>query len=134
MAPITARGLKTLKPVRAVRTSRKALTTVAAIGDPASITISACTAGSLFLGRFAFLDLQRDRVAKQGLPVQNGVTHLEAGDKRSVEFEGLFATNDPAGFNLVDLLMWGSVGHAVGFLVLAVGSFKAASGYDFSMY
>ena len=31
-------------------------------------------------------------------------------------------TNDPAGFNVVDLLAWGSLGHALGFLLLACQS------------
>ena len=98
------------------------VTTKAAFGDPTSITISACNAGALILGRFVFLDFQRKRIDAQGMPVQNGVTHLDAGDSRAQEFAGLFATNDPAGFNLVDVLMWGSVGHAVGFLALALNS------------
>jgi photosystem I subunit V len=31
-------------------------------------------------------------------------------------------TGDPAGFNLVDVLAWGSLGHAVGFAALALKS------------
>jgi photosystem I subunit V len=31
-------------------------------------------------------------------------------------------TNDPDGFNLVDLLAWGALGHALGFAILAATS------------
>ena len=43
------------------------------------------TAVSLALGRFVFLDFQRDNAARQGMPVQNGVTHEEAGDRLAGE-------------------------------------------------
>ena len=38
--------------------------------------------------------------------------------------EATFATqsNDPAGFSLVDLMAYGSLGHALGFLLLATSS------------
>ncbi|CAN0852294.1 Photosystem I reaction center subunit V, chloroplastic, partial [Linum grandiflorum] len=36
---------------------------------------------SLFLGRFVFFNFQRENIAKQGLPVQNGKTHFEAGER-----------------------------------------------------
>ena len=36
----------------------------------------------------------------------------------------MFATNDPAGFTIVDLLMWGSIGHAIGYVALATQSFN----------
>lgn len=35
----------------------------------------------------------------------------------------MFATGDPAGFTIVDVLMWGSIGHAVGYAALASQSF-----------
>ena len=33
-------------------------------------------------------------------------------------------SRDPAGFTIVDLLMWGSIGHAVGYVALATQSFN----------
>ena len=44
-------------------------------------------------------------------------------DARAEEAASVFATNDPAGFTIVDLLMWGSVGHAIGYSALASQSF-----------
>lgn len=38
-------------------------------------------------------------------------------------------TNDPAGFNIVDVLAWGSLGHAVGYFLLAANSLYGA-GFD----
>ena len=91
-----------------------------------SLVISLCTGASLFLGRFVFLSFQRDNVARQGLPEQNGMTHFEAGDTRAREYVALLKTNDPAGFNIVDVLAWGSIGHIVAYFVLATSS----NGYD----
>ena len=87
-----------------------------------SPVIIASTASLLFLGRFVFLPFQRDNVARQGLPVQNGVTHAQAGDDRAIQVEGMLKTNDPSGFNIVDVLAWGSLGHAIGYAILAIGS------------
>jgi photosystem I reaction center subunit V len=74
---------------------------------------SAATAGSLALGRFVFLPFQRDNVKRQGLGKQNGVTHPEAGDKFAQEASFALNTNDPAGFNLIDVFAWGAVCAAV---------------------
>lgn len=49
-------------------------------------------------------------------------THFEAGDNLSEEVPFFTATGDPAGFNIVDLLAWGSLGHATGFALLAAAS------------
>ena len=38
---------------------------------------------------------------------------------RAKEASFITTTKDPAGFTLVDLLAWGSIGHALGFLALA---------------
>ncbi|XP_058113067.1 photosystem I reaction center subunit V, chloroplastic-like [Magnolia sinica] len=108
-------------------TSRRS---IAKIGSPraelnASLVISLSTAVSLFLGRFVFLNFQRENVAKQ-VPGQNGVTHFEAGDTRAKEYVGLLKSNDPAGFNIVDVLAWGSIGHIVAYYILATSS----NGYD----
>ena len=90
-----------------------------------SLVISLSTGVSLFLGRFVFFNFQRENVAKQ-VPEQNGKTHFEAGDERAKEFAALLKSNDPVGFNLVDLLAWGSLGHIVAYYILATSS----NGYD----
>ncbi|XP_057983754.1 photosystem I reaction center subunit V, chloroplastic [Malania oleifera] len=87
-----------------------------------SVVISLSTGVSLFLGRFVFFKFQRENVAKQGLPVQNGVTHFEAGDTRAKEYVSLLKSNDPVGFNIVDLLAWGSLGHIAAYYILATSS------------
>ena len=38
-------------------------------------------------------------------------------------------TNDPAGFNAIDTLAWGAIGHALGYFALATNSLSAA-GFD----
>ena len=70
---------------------------------------AAATAASLALGRFVFLPFQRDNAKRQGLGKQNGVTHPEAGDKFAQEASFALNTNDPAGFNLIDVFAWGAV-------------------------
>lgn len=67
----------------------------------------------------SFLYLQ---VASAGLPEQNGQTHLAAGDRLAEEASFLMTTNDPAGFNLIDVMAWGALGHALGFAVLAANT------------
>ncbi|CAN1125258.1 Photosystem I reaction center subunit V, chloroplastic [Linum perenne] len=91
-----------------------------------SLVISLSTGLSLFLGRFVFFNFQRENVAKQGLPEQNGKTHFEAGDSRAKEYVSLLKSNDPVGFNIVDVLAWGSIGHIVAYYILATTS----NGYD----
>ncbi|KAJ0046561.1 photosystem I reaction center subunit V, chloroplastic-like [Pistacia vera] len=91
-----------------------------------SLVISLSTGLSLFLGRFVFFNFQRENVAKQGLPEQNGVSHFEAGDTRAKEYVSLLKSNDPVGFNIVDVLAWGSIGHIVAYYILATSS----NGYD----
>ena len=90
-----------------------------------SLVISLSTGVSLFLGRFVFFNFQRENVAKQ-VPAQNGKTHFDAGDERAKEFAALLKSNDPVGFNLVDVLAWGSLGHIVAYYILATSS----NGYD----
>ena len=87
------------------------------------LTISGCNALALALGRFVFLPAIRDKTSAQGPGVQNGESHFAAGDSRAEEAASVFATNDPTGFTIVDLLMWGSVGHALGYSALASQSF-----------
>ncbi len=90
-----------------------------------SVVISLSTGLSLFLGRFVFFNFQRENVAKQ-VPGQNGLTHFEAGDTRAKEYVSLLKSNDPVGFNIVDVLAWGSIGHIVAYYILATSS----NGYD----
>ncbi|XWS09565.1 hypothetical protein CRYUN_Cryun39dG0001100 [Craigia yunnanensis] len=91
----------------------------------APIVISLSTGLTLFLGRFVFFNFQRENVAKQ-VPEQNGLTHFEAGDTRAKEYVSLLKSNDPVGFNIVDVLAWGSIGHIVAYYILATSS----NGYD----
>ncbi|KAG5034670.1 hypothetical protein AAZX31_04G107100 [Glycine max] len=90
-----------------------------------ALVISLSTGLSLFLGRFVFFNFQRENVAKQ-VPEQNGLTHFEAGDTRAKEYVSLLKSNDPVGFNIVDVLAWGSIGHVVAYYILATTS----NGYD----
>lgn len=90
-----------------------------------SLVISLSTGLSLFLGRFVFFNFQRENVAKQ-VPKQNGKSHFEAGDTRAQEVASLLKSNDPVGFNIVDVLAWGSIGHIVAYYILATSS----NGYD----
>ncbi|KAF3622404.1 Photosystem I reaction center subunit V, chloroplastic [Capsicum annuum] len=94
-----------------------------------SIVISLSTGLSLFLGRFVFFNFQRENVAKQ-VPSQNGISHFEAGDVRAKEYVSLLKSNDPVGFNIVDVLAWGSIGHIVAYYILATSS----NGYDPSFF
>ncbi|XP_073300609.1 photosystem I reaction center subunit V, chloroplastic-like [Primulina huaijiensis] len=94
-----------------------------------SIVISLSTGLSLFLGRFVFFSFQRENVAKQ-VPEQNGISHFEAGDERAKEYVSLLKSNDPVGFNIVDVLAWGSLGHIVAYYILATSS----NGYDPSFF
>ena len=109
--------------------------------DP-TLVISVANLASLSLGRFVFLPYQRASVAKAGAPSQNGVSHVKAGDIRAEEAAGVLKTGDPAGFNIIDVAAWGSLGelaegmrgyvsaqlmfscpgHAAGFAALALAS------------
>ncbi|CAL0302555.1 unnamed protein product [Lupinus luteus] len=127
-------GLKPLTSSTKVTSTKKRATrgggvVVKAQLNP-SLVISLSTGLSLFLGRFVFFNFQRENVAKQGLPEQNGLTHFEAGDKRAKEYVSLLKSNDPIGFNLVDVLAWGSIGHIVAYYILATTS----NGYDPSFF
>jgi photosystem I subunit V len=50
------------------------------------------------------------------------MTHLEAGDRLAEEVTFFTSTNDPAGFSLIDVFAWGSLGHAAAFYILATSS------------
>ncbi|XP_010673384.2 photosystem I reaction center subunit V, chloroplastic [Beta vulgaris subsp. vulgaris] len=103
--------------------SRRSMTCRAELSP--SLVISLSTGLSLFLGRFVFFNFQRENMAKQ-VPEQNGLTHFEAGDSRAKEYVSLLKSNDPVGFNIVDVLAWGSIGHIVAYYILAT----ASNGYD----
>ncbi|XP_073010658.1 photosystem I reaction center subunit V, chloroplastic [Typha latifolia] len=123
-------GLRALPKTRSIslapaRTGPKRTGPIRAELNP-SLVISLSTGLSLFLGRFVFFNFQRENVAKQGLPEQNGKTHFEAGDSRAQEYVGILKSNDPVGFNIVDVLAWGSIGHIVAYYILATSS----NGYD----
>merc|ERR1712187_14944 len=81
------------------------------------VIMSLANASMLGIGRFGFLPYQRRKIQEAGLPEQNDEKYFEAGDKLAQE--AAFATKDPAGFNLIDTLAWGSLGHVLGFACLA---------------
>ncbi|DBA86127.1 TPA: hypothetical protein ACH3X1_005642 [Trebouxia sp. C0004] len=105
---------------RTLRASTRSPRQVTRALSDTNLIISGATAVSLALGRFVFLDFQRDNANRQGLPVQNGVPYAEAGDKLSEEASFLKGTNDPAGFNLIDVFAWGAIGHVLGYAALAI--------------
>lgn len=88
--------------------------------DPA-IIVSASTAGFLSLGRFVFLPYQR-REANFDATIPPKTTGTSYFDNLSKPATFTLSTNDPSGFNLIDLFGWGALGHAFGFLVLAISS------------
>ncbi|KAL6844711.1 hypothetical protein ACP4OV_025370 [Aristida adscensionis] len=134
MSPPSVAGLR-LAPsprvsLRAAAAPARVRRSVAARAELSpSLVISLSTGVSLFLGRFVFFNFQRENVAKQ-VPEQNGKTHFDAGDERAKEFAALLKSNDPVGFNLVDVLAWGSLGHIVAYYILATSS----NGYDPSFF
>ncbi|XP_062199641.1 photosystem I reaction center subunit V, chloroplastic [Phragmites australis] len=133
LSPPSVAGLRLAPSPRQARPSfrstpaRRPVAAQAALSP--SLVISLSTGVSLFLGRFVFFNFQRENVAKQ-VPEQNGKTHFEAGDERAKEYAGLLKSNDPVGFNLVDVLAWGSLGHIVAYYILATSS----NGYDPSFF
>ncbi|KAM0854193.1 hypothetical protein ACQ4PT_050580 [Festuca glaucescens] len=130
LSPPSVAGLRLApSPRRAASLRSTASTTRRSVAARAafepSVVISLSTGLSLGLGRFVFFNFQRENVAKQ-VPEQNGKTHFEAGDVRAKEFAGILKSNDPVGFNIVDVLAWGSIGHIVAYYILATTS----NGYD----
>lgn len=112
--------------LRATRSSRSVRAApVRAAVDPAnaSLIISGCNAAMLSLGRFVFLGYSKRSMEKAGAPVQNGMTHFEAGDIRAEEASFITrAGADPAGFTIIDVLAWGSLGHVLGFTALVLAN------------
>ena len=123
LKPLITRLPKTKSSTKVITTTPKRNVVKAELSAPLVISLS--TGLSLFLGRFVFFNFQRENVAKQ-VPEQNGVTHFEAGDTRAKEYVSLLKSNDPVGFNIVDVLAWGSIGHIVAYYILATTS----NGYD----
>ncbi|PNH10631.1 Photosystem I reaction center subunit V, chloroplastic [Tetrabaena socialis] len=105
------------------RPARRALITKAAL-DP-SLVISASTAISLAMGRFVFLPYQRRESNFQASvgPKTDGSTYFDDLQKTST----VFSTNDPAGFNIIDVFGWGALGHVVAFAILAVNSLQGVT-------
>jgi photosystem I subunit V len=93
---------------------------------PSQLSSHTATADSLFLGRFVFFEYQKKSAAKAGLPKQNGMTHLEAGDRLAAESSVVASSGDPAGFTIPLLLAWGAIGHALGYFALATHSLTEA--------
>ncbi|EIE21723.1 hypothetical protein COCSUDRAFT_83512 [Coccomyxa subellipsoidea C-169] len=124
-----------LRPLTALPTARpsarrsRVQTPVRALSDT-NLVIGGATVASLALGRFVFLGFQRDNAKKQGLPQQNGQSNVEAGDRLAEEASFALKTNDPAGFNLVDVMAWGAIGHALGYFILATTSLNNTPGFD----
>merc|ERR1712039_405265 len=87
------------------------------MGDT-QVIMSLANGAALAIGRFGFLPYQRRKIEEAGLPLQNGETYVEAGDKLAEEAE-VFSTKDPAGFTLIDTMAWGSIGHVLGYAALA---------------
>merc|ERR550514_1189142 len=98
-----------------------AQTKVQAISEVNAV-ISTSNFAFLALGRFVFLPYQRRQLAKAGLPRQNDETHAAAGDRLAQEASFVLASNDPEGFTAIDVLAYGTLGHAVGFIILALTS------------
>ncbi|CAN6559150.1 unnamed protein product [Malus baccata var. baccata] len=84
LRPLTKSSPPTKLGLHAPSTRRSSCVVKAELNP--SLVISLSTGLSLFLGRFVFFNFQRENVAKQGLPEQNGVTHFEAGDTRAKEY------------------------------------------------
>merc|ERR1711988_1627830 len=85
-----------------------------------NLIISVSNFAMLSLGRLVFLPYQRTQVSNAGLPLQNGETHAVAGDRLAQEASFVTKSLDPAGFNTIDVLAWGSVGHLLGFTALVL--------------
>ena len=50
------------------------------MGDT-QVIMSLANGAALAIGRFGFLPYQRRKIEEAGLPLQNGETYVEAGDK-----------------------------------------------------
>lgn len=64
--------------------------------------------------------IPRPRDGLLAISQQDGKTYVDAGDERAEE--QMFTTGDPAGFTIIDVLAWGSLGHALGYAALASSS------------
>merc|ERR1719217_528360 len=102
-----------------VKLSNQKKIDVKAFSD-SNVIISVSNIAVLSLGRLVFLPYQRRQISNAGLPLQNGETHAVAGDRLAQEASFIAKSADPAGFNTIDVLAWGSVGHALGFTALVL--------------
>jgi photosystem I reaction center subunit V len=62
-------------------------------------------------------------------PTPTPTTTTTTNTRRRQEASFALATNDPSGFNAIDTLAWGAIGHALGYFALATNSLSAA-GFD----
>lgn len=109
------------RPVVARRPSR-ATTVAPRAALPPQLVISGATATMLFLGRYVFLPIQRKTNAdaeRISGPKTTGNTWSDSYQK-TASFVG--PNGDPEGFGLIDVAGWGALGHALGYLVLAINS------------
>ncbi|KAG1676831.1 hypothetical protein FOA52_010340 [Chlamydomonas sp. UWO 241] len=104
-------------PVRA-----RVVKPVAAL-DP-QIVVSGSTAALLSLGRFVWLPYQRRSIAKSEVgPKTTGTTFFDNLQKPA---SFVMTSKDPSGFNIIDVMGWGALGHVVAFAALAGNSLSAA--------
>ncbi|KAI8472717.1 MAG: photosystem I reaction center subunit V [Monoraphidium minutum] len=107
------------RPALAARTSRRSVVSVRAMDT--NLAVSAATAASLIVGRFAFLPFQRrtqDKSQAVG-PKTTGSTYFDALQQ---DASFITTTGDPAGFTIIDTMGWGALGHAVAFAFLGASS------------
>lgn len=82
-AVLPKQGAFRMAKARSARTTRQMMP-VKALSD-VNLIVGGSTFAALALGRFVFLPFQRRTNEKAGLPVQNGVTHFDSGDKYAAE-------------------------------------------------
>lgn len=83
-ALLSKQGVAFRMPKQA-RSARMATRQVTKAISDVNVIVGGSTVAALALGRFVFLPFQRRTNEKAGLPVQNGVTHFESGDKYAQE-------------------------------------------------
>mmetsp|Transcript_66196 Transcript_66196/g.145198 ORF Transcript_66196/g.145198 Transcript_66196/m.145198 type:complete len:135 (+) Transcript_66196:1-405(+) len=112
----------TSRPSLARRPARAAVVKPVAALDPAVI-VSGSTAAFLSLGRFVYLPYQRRSAEKADVgPKTDGATFFDDLQKPS---SFVLTSKDPEGFNIIDVMGWGALGHAFGFAVLAAASLNS---------
>jgi photosystem I subunit V len=87
------------------------------------LVVSGATGLMLSAGRFAFLPFQR-KTQEKAMLVTPKTTGTSWSDNLSKDATFVMKSGDPSGFNLIDVMGWGALGHAVGFAALGVASFQ----------